>query len=188
MRSGNTEPCRPSSTSHPQAAQPLCGRATLREEWARRYRASFNPETEAADQGRTSAGRSGEAVRMGTAATVLPPQISRPGGSRPGCRALQERLRFLCAFFSRPGYRNLVKPRSLLGTANTCSTFARAHDLKSHQDDHWGTELGSASGLADIDEGQQLASCCPGRSLQSAALQARNAAARRFRGEPSCRA
>ena len=33
---------------------------------------------------------------MGAAATILLPQISRPGGSRPGRRALQGRLKFLC--------------------------------------------------------------------------------------------
>jgi hypothetical protein len=34
---------------------------------------------------------------MGTAATILLLQISRSGGSRPGRRALRERLKFLCA-------------------------------------------------------------------------------------------
>ena len=34
---------------------------------------------------------------MGTAATILLPQISHPGRSRPGRRAFRRRLKFLCA-------------------------------------------------------------------------------------------
>jgi len=34
---------------------------------------------------------------MGTSATILLPQISRPAGSRPCLRALRVRLKFLCA-------------------------------------------------------------------------------------------
>lgn len=34
---------------------------------------------------------------MGAAATILLPQTSRPGGSRPGRRALRGPLKFLCA-------------------------------------------------------------------------------------------
>ena len=39
-----------------------------------------NPEIEAANQGQRSLWGNGEAVRMGTAATILLPQISRPVG------------------------------------------------------------------------------------------------------------
>ena len=35
--------------------------------------------------------------KMGTAATILPLQIPRSGGLRPGGRALRARMKFLCA-------------------------------------------------------------------------------------------
>lgn len=86
---------------------PKCCRATLRAGWARRYRARVNPEIEAASQAQRSPGGSCVAVRTGTAATILPPQISRPDGSLPGRRALRRRLKFLCGLYPRSQARSL---------------------------------------------------------------------------------
>jgi hypothetical protein len=49
--------------------------------------------------------RSGEAVRMGAAATISLPQTSRPGWPRSGRRALGGRLNFLCAAHRLLGLR-----------------------------------------------------------------------------------
>jgi hypothetical protein len=50
------------------------------------------PEIEASNKGQRSAGGSEVAVRLGTADTILLPQISRPDGSRPDRRALRGHL------------------------------------------------------------------------------------------------
>ncbi len=81
---------------------------------------------------------------MGTAATILLPQISHPGRSRPGRRAFRRRLKFLCAQHLCNNHPRPNEPQYPLAIGLPADSRLTAADLASRADDCLGVRKPAA--------------------------------------------